>query len=62
MFQFVYSYQKTSAAAKSAAEKTSTVVAGIGSSAMRKLGDLRYVKAKFQVRILLWNLFSIEID
>ncbi|KAH3710332.1 hypothetical protein DPMN_069809 [Dreissena polymorpha] len=30
-------YQKTSAAAKSAAEKTSTVVAGIG----RKLGDLR---------------------
>lgn len=34
-------YQKTSAAAKSAAEKTSTVVAGIGSTVSRKLGDLR---------------------
>ncbi|KAL4217562.1 Tumor protein D52 [Mactra antiquata] len=34
-------YQKTSAVAKSAAEKTSTVVAGIGSTVSRKLGDLR---------------------
>lgn len=34
-------YQKTSAVAKSAAEKTSTVVAGIGSSVSKKLGDLR---------------------
>ncbi|XP_045181965.2 tumor protein D54-like isoform X2 [Mercenaria mercenaria] len=34
-------YQKTSAAAKSAAEKTSTVVAGIGSTVSKKLGDLR---------------------
>lgn len=38
-----FRYQKTSAAAKTAAEKTSEVVAGIGSTVSKKLGDLRSV-------------------
>lgn len=56
------SYQKTSAAAKSAAEKTSTVVAGIGTTVSKKLGDLRSVHQKVGEYVIIKSQMKKKIN